>query len=298
MSGMDDERFIMRVIDLKTKFLEDLQSLYPAQEIEGMFNMLLREWLEVKPFQLAANPDLRVEENKLKEFKNALSQLQAYVPIQYIIGYTYFYEGEFVVNSSVLIPRPETEELVDWMIQSMPLKELSILDVGTGSGCIGISLARKRKKDTIFAVDVSKEALKLAEQNNSRNGTQVTFLQYDLLDRSSTRNLGCFDIVVSNPPYVRKLEKKEIRENVIGKEPDLALFVSNEDPLIFYRIIAEESKKSWLQKSGWLYFEINQYLGVETVTLLQNLGFEKIELKKDLYGNDRMLRAYWRGVVK
>jgi release factor glutamine methyltransferase len=196
---------------------------------------------------------------------------------------------DFEVNSNVLIPRPETEELVAWILSDCkqePLKDFKILDIGTGSGCIAIALAKNISQAEIAAIDVSAEALELAQKNAQTNGVPVTFLCQNILETEDLQ--GQFDVIVSNPPYVRNLEKAEIKKNVLEHEPHLALFVEDNDALLFYRKIATLAQKN-LKENGKLYFEINQYLGLEMVGLLTAMGFVDVELRKDIYGNDRMI---------
>ena len=199
---------------------------------------------------------------------------------------------EFEVNPNVLIPRPETEELVEWIIQSQKSKaesqKIKILDIGTGSGCISISLAKNLPNAQVFSIDVSEKALATAQKNTKINEVNVTFLLKNILETEDLEQQ--FDIIVSNPPYVRELEKQEIKKNVLDNEPHLALFVDDNDALIFYRKIAELAQKN-LSPNGQLFFEINQYLGKEMIDLLEKMGFKNIELRKDIYGNDRMIRG-------
>lgn len=214
------------------------------------------------------------------------------IPIQYLLGKTSFYGLDFEVNENVLIPRPETEELVDWILESQKSKaesrKLKILDIGTGSGCIAVSLAKNLSDAKVFAIDVSEKALATAKKNAEINAVEITFISQNILE---TQDLGQkFDIIVSNPPYVRHLEKEEIKKNVLDNEPHLALFVEDNDALIFYRKIAELAQKN-LSSSGQLYFEINQYLGKEMIELLETMNFKNVELRKDIYGNDRMTRS-------
>jgi release factor glutamine methyltransferase len=221
-----------------------------------------------------------------------LEQLKKEIPIQYILRTTHFYGLELEVNSNVLIPRPETEELVDWIIESQQLtfgdKKVRILDIGTGSGCIAISLAKNLPNAEVFALDVSDKALATAKSNAELNQVTIQFIHQSILEID---DLGQqFDLIVSNPPYVRHLEKLEIKKNVLDNEPHLALFVEDNDALIFYRKIAQLAKKN-LCPNGQLYFEINQYLGQETLDLLQEMGFKDITLRKDIYGNDRMIQC-------
>jgi release factor glutamine methyltransferase len=191
-----------------------------------------------------------------------------------------------------LIPRPETEELVEWIIKDCVVprndRKIKILDIGTGSGCIAISLAKNISNAQVFAIDVSEKALATAKKNAEINGVTVTFLERNILETEDLEQQ--FDVIVSNPPYVRELEKQEIKKNVLDNEPHLALFVDDNDALIFYRKIAELSQKN-LSQNGQLFFEINQYLGRETVNLLEKMNFKNIELRKDIYGNDRMVKG-------
>jgi release factor glutamine methyltransferase len=234
----------------------------------------------------------------LKKWKNIDSELKNQRPIQYILGETTFYGLSFLVNENTLIPRPETEELVELIIESTNYElrntKLKVLDIGTGSGCIAISLAKHLPTSEVYAIDVSEEALVTAKKNAELNKVAIDFISTNILDvvtLSAVAGLDKqFDIIVSNPPYVRNLEKSEIKPNVLEYEPHLALFVDDIDPLLFYRKIAELAIKN-LNPNGKLYFEINQYLGKETIKLLEDFGFRNVELKKDIYGNDRMLRA-------
>ena len=236
---------------------------------------------------------------------DALTGLKNENPIQYIIGETEFYGLFFKVNKDVLIPRSETEELIDWILKEFnEKKELNILDIGTGSGCIAISLANHLPGANIYGIDISKEALQIAEQNAKLNNVKVNFLIQDILKMnvaSSHSNLFMagpvmnslpmeFDIIVSNPPYVRELEKREIKSNVLQNEPHIALFVSDDNPLLFFDKIADFAKQC-LTANGFLFLEINQYLAENTTALLQQKGFKTIELRKDVFGNDRMIKT-------
>ena len=224
----------------------------------------------------------------------ALSQLKQQVPVQYIMGETEFFGLTFKVDKHTLIPRPETEELVRWVIDDFKSseKKLRILDVGTGSGCIAISLASAFKNGQISALDLSPEALKIARMNAAINSFDVQFIEADILSDTphSLFEKESFDIIVSNPPYVRHLEKKDMSSNVLDHEPKTALFVEDDNPLKFYRAI-NQFGRSHLKPKATIYFEINQYLGEEMRELMQSLGFQDIELRKDMFGNDRMLKA-------
>ncbi|MDV7188523.1 peptide chain release factor N(5)-glutamine methyltransferase [Lutibacter sp. TH_r2] len=279
----------MTISELKNQYTLKLSSLYPSEETLSFFYLLAQAHLNMSKIDIALNYNHILNENNLVYFQNALTQLKKEIPIQYIIGNTEFYGLQFKVNENVLIPRPETEELVDWILNSVNKNEkIKILDIGTGSGCIAISLAKHLPNAEVFAIDVSEKALKTAKTNAETNKVTVNFLETNILETSSLNNF--FNVIVSNPPYVREQEKQEIKPNVLENEPHLALFVEDNDALIFYNKIADLAKNSLL-KNGLLFFEINQYLGNETVELIQNKNFKNIELKKDFYRNDRMIKA-------
>lgn len=279
----------MIILELKKQFISELASLYPNEEIQTFFNLLAKSHLNMSQVDVALNHNLNLTELNVAYFKNAILQLKKHVPIQYIIGETEFYGLTFKVNSNVLIPRPETEELINWILNSIVKnKQLKILDIGTGSGCIAISLAKNLPNATVYAIDVSTKTIEIAKKNAEANLVQINFLEQNIL--TSEKLLDNFDVIVSNPPYVRELEKSEIQPNVLDNEPHLALFVKNDDPLIFYTKIAELAKNG-LNKNGILFFEINQYLGKETVELLKSKAFNNVELKKDFNQNDRMVKC-------
>jgi release factor glutamine methyltransferase len=275
----------------KSYFIKQLSPIVDAIEAESFFFIVLEKLHNLKRIDLALQPKLELSEEKQVEWNSILAELITQKPIQYILGETEFYGLPFIVNENTLIPRSETEELISWIVDDIKaegLKDLKILDIGTGSGCISISLAKNIEQATVFAMDVSSDALTVARKNSEVNKVNVTFIEQNIL---LTEDLNQeFDILVSNPPYVRNLEKLEIKSNVLDYEPHLALFVEDDDALLFYRKIAHLAKKN-LSKKGLLYFEINQYLGKETVTLLEDMYFKNIELKKDIYGNDRMIKC-------
>ena len=279
----------MLVKTYKSLFQKELSSRYDAMEIESFFFLILEQSKNLKRIDLALHPEFEFSEAEILQWNGVLEQLKQELPIQYILGKTNFYGLEFLVNPNVLIPRPETEELVDWVIASNSIYQplpINILDIGTGSGCIAISLAKNISEAQVFALDISEKALATAKENAKKNQVAVAFIQKNIL---TTTDLEMqFDIIVSNPPYVRNLEKTEIKNNVLANEPHLALFVEDNDALLFYRKIAELAIKN-LSPEGKLFFEINQYLGKETIELLSDLGFQNIELRQDIYGNDRMI---------
>ena len=279
----------MFIKQYKVEFISQLSSIYGEGEAESFFFLILEEKLQLKRIDLALQIDLEFSELEIQTWNAILTQLKLEIPIQYILGTTSFYGFTFEVNENVLIPRPETEELVEWIIKDCLSRndlKIKVLDIGTGSGCIAISIAKNLDTAQVYALDVSEKALATAQKNAVLNKVNITFLQNNILEITDLDQQ--FDVIVSNPPYVRNLEKVEIKKNVLDNEPHLALFVTDDDALVFYRKIAQLAYKN-LSKNGKLFFEINQYLGKETVELLENLGFDNIKLKKDIYGNDRMI---------
>ncbi|MBS9463110.1 peptide chain release factor N(5)-glutamine methyltransferase [Flagellimonas sp. 389] len=310
----------MLLKEIKTIFHKELDKLYPNEEVDAFFYQLIEHYLQLERFVLVLQPNVSITKEEEQPLFEALAQLKLEKPLQYILGTAYFMDMEFKVNEHVLIPRPETEELVEWIIsdnsqdaeQSNPDAErsrsvisaalndrksdlinddqgLRILDIGTGSGCIAIALAKKLPNAKVFAIDISEKALEVAQKNAELNEVEVTFIKADVLDLELEPELE-FDIIVSNPPYVRELEKSEIQRNVKDYEPHLALFVPDEDALLFYRAITMFAQKN-LSKTGSIYLEINQYLGEETKLLLEAHNFSEIELRKDIFGNNRMLKG-------
>jgi release factor glutamine methyltransferase len=281
----------MKIKAYRNQFIQELTPIYDAGEAESFFYLILEEKHQLKRIDLALQTDLIFSEAEIAIWDSILEPLKKEIPIQYLLGKTSFYGLDFEVNNHVLIPRPETEELVEWIIQStskLEKKDLKILDIGTGSGCIAISIAKNLPSASVFAIDVSENALATAHKNAERNKVNITFINQNILETEDLKQQ--FDIIVSNPPYVRHLEKAEIKKNVLDNEPHLALFVEDNDALIFYRKIAALAQKN-LSPNGKLYFEINQYLGKEMIALLEKMNFKNIELRKDIYGNDRMITA-------
>ena len=282
----------MRIKEYRSHFIKELTPIYDIGEVESFFYLILEDKQQLRRIDLALTPDLSFSERDVLLWDELVQQLKLEIPIQYLLGKTSFYGLDFAVNDAVLIPRQETEELVDWIVSTVNSEKadlpLRIFDIGTGSGCIAISLAKNIKNATVFAIDVSEEALAIARKNAANNNVVITFIFQNILETVDLEQR--FDIIVSNPPYVRNLEKQEIKKNVLDNEPHLALFVADDDALIFYTKIAQLAQKN-LTSSGHLFFEINQYLGQEMVELLQSLNFKNIELRKDIYGNDRMTKA-------
>ncbi len=280
----------INIKDLRSSFVSSLSKFYDQQEVLSFFYLLSEKKLGLRRVDVALNLDRILSADDVLYFETAEERLKTQEPIQYIVGDTDFYGLSFVVNEHVLIPRPETEELVDWIVKDHKNSKppIRILDIGTGSGCIAISLAKNIPEAEVYAMDISEKAIKLAKQNANNNQVNITFIYADVLNLNNLPQ--DFDIIVSNPPYVRELEKKEMKPNVLQNEPPLALFVSDTDPLIFYKKITELAKKQWVAK-GVLYFEINQYLSVETSSMIKSFGFNDVETRKDIYHNERMIRA-------
>jgi release factor glutamine methyltransferase len=282
----------MTIKALRLKFYNALNNLYCHSEIDVFFYSLMEYYFHKPKVDVYLNQDQKLDQTSEIIMINALNELTNYKPLQYITSQTEFYGLKFNLSESVLIPRPETEELVEWIIKDHIFKEneFKILDLGTGSGCISVSLARFLKKSRVYAVDLSDKALVQANENAKLNNVEVIFEECDILDENLPDHFENFEVFVSNPPYVRNLEKNEIKQNVMHYEPHMALFVTDNDPLEFYRAILQIATNR-LVSGGKLYFEINQYLGIEMMDLVMSFGFYDIELKKDSFGNDRMLRA-------
>ncbi len=295
----------MLLKEIKTIYHKELDALYAREEVASFFCIAIEHYLNLERFVLAMQPDKIISKEEEQPLFETLAQLKIQRPIQYIIGETRFMELDFIVNEGVLIPRPETEELVRWVIddvrnvkcesrrrnaskETTAIKNarVQILDIGTGSGCIAVSLAKNLPNTEVFALDVSEQALKVAQANALHNNVSVSFTTADILTLQELE--GSFDVIVSNPPYVRELEKKEIESNVLEHEPGLALFVPDDDPLLFYKKIVQFAEKN-LNKKGSLFLEVNQYLGIETKALFETTIWTAIQLRKDMFGNDRML---------
>lgn len=280
----------MTLKEYRSHFKSKLESLYPKEEIGSFFYILTEKYLNLKRVAIALELERKLTSDEISILEDALTQLEKEIPIQYIISETEFYGLPFKVNSSVLIPRPETEELVEWIVKdcSEINQCLSILDIGTGSGCIAIALADSIPYSNVVAMDSSTKALEIAQENALLNQVSITFIEQDILTINKLDKT--YDIIVSNPPYVMISEKQKMQANVLNYEPHEALFVPDENPLMFYKSIAEIAIKSLKQK-GTLYFEINEAFGAETVGMLQELGFKNVVLRKDVFGKNRMIKA-------
>ena len=266
-----------------------LSGIYPPSEALSLAKMLLVEVFDFSTLELYGGKDKEISGKRRSVLDEMIRRLKKNEPIQDIIGVESFCGLTFEVNPSVLIPRPETQELVGWIAGDCEEKETCrILDIGTGSGCIPVSLAHRLPKAEVESWDISEDALQVARRNAERNGVEVLFRQKDVLKASPDE--ARYDVIVSNPPYIAEKEKVDMEANVLDWEPSIALFVPDEDPLLFYRKIAQLGC-SMLKEGGALYFEINRAYGQETIQMLEAMGYKEIELRKDSWGNDRMMKA-------
>lgn len=266
-----------------------LQDIYPPQELKSLTMMIWCDLLGMDALDIYLGKDINLSESKQRELENILLRLRKNEPIQYIRGVANFLGRPFHVASDVLIPRPETEELVELIISENHLKAPLILDIGTGSGCIAVSLSLEIPQARVTAWDVSEEALLIAQSNNEELGASVSFEKRDVFAEVECKEP--FDCIVSNPPYVTETEKVAMEPNVLDWEPELALFVPDNDPLRFYRRIAVLGK-SLLCPEGKLYFEINRMYGIPTIDMLVGMGYREPRIIKDISGNDRIVTAY------
>ena len=272
---------------------QQLTPLFPERETEQLSNLIFCHVCHLQTYQLLTCKDKELSETERRLVRDMVSRLKKQEPIQYIIGETEFFGLPIKVTPHVLIPRPETEELVEWILADHQQQQhnLKMIDIGTGSGCIPIALAKHTTNASISGVDISAEALAVAAENAKQNQVAVHWIQADVLDSDSALNtLPQQDIVVSNPPYVTPQEKAVMDRNVLDYEPHSALFVPEQRPLIFYECIADRGL-SLLKHHGLLYFEINALFGKETCEMLQQKGYRQIELKQDIAGKDRMIKA-------
>jgi len=269
----------------------ELLDFYSKNEISGFIKIIFSDIFNISTIDLLMKENEIFKEADFQKLKEIIFRLKEFEPIQYIIGFTEFYGLKFRVNKNVLIPRPETEELVDLIIkENKNTKKLNILDIGTGSGSIAISLAKNIQQSKVFAIDVSKDTIEVAKINSLENNVQITFIQQNILSKNIDLSLANFDIIVSNPPYVTNFEKELMEKTVLDFEPELALFVEDSNPLIFYKTITEFASKN-LNKEGKLYFEINEMFGKKIKTLMQSYNLKDVEIIKDINGKDRIVKG-------
>jgi len=279
-----------------THLLTELKAAFAYDEAREMALRLLEHHLQISRAKVMVQFKIEIPDSSLPPLALAMEDLLAHKPIQYVLGKTQFLEGEFIVNQHVLIPRPETEELVQSVISELktvvadinfPMK---ILDIGTGSGCIAVSLKNCFPDMVVFAMDVSEDALQVARANALNNKADLVFCQADILDFETLEGLPVFDIIISNPPYILEREKNLMQKNVLDYEPAQALFVPDDNPLLYYEAIADYADLS-LRPGGYIFLEINESFGEELKSLYLKHGFNNVEIVKDLFGKDRFLHC-------
>ncbi len=277
-----------KLSSVKEFFLKELRSL-ESSEVNQYFIILCDAWLGLSKTDLIINSEKELSESEILKFLYGIKDLKKHRPIQYVAGKTWFYGLEIMVKEGCLIPRPETEELVDWLVNEEE-KANSILDIGTGSGCISLAVKSVLNNAEVSAYDISEDALAIAESNGKHLGLAVNFIHADILNWENQLLDKSFDVIISNPPYIPNSDKPQMAENVLGFEPQLALFVENETPIVFYERIADYAKIH-LNNGGSLYFEIHESFAGEVMNMLKAKSFRKVVLKQDLQGKDRMVRA-------
>jgi len=277
---------------VKKYFQERLFDLYSEREIRFFFQAIVEHRLDLNSSELLLSDKLLFSESDLLYFRSVLKRLQSHEPFQYILGETFFYNIKILCDSRALIPRPETEELVDWVLDSLEVKRAyNILDICTGTGCIALALKSKLLASKIYATDLSQDALALAKKNAISLNLSVDFsIENALLGDPGDFLSNSLDVIISNPPYIPVKDKQYMEKNVLDFEPNLALFVSDDNPLIFYKAITEKAN-TCLKKEGLLFFELHEQYALETKELVQRFGFNSVEIKQDLQGKNRMLRA-------
>jgi len=279
----------MTIQELKIDIKKKLLTPYTENEIRIISNALIEKHLNLQAFEILLHNNQLIEEATQQNIQQDLKAILNGKPYQYIIGHTWFYDLKIKVNSAVLIPRPETEELVHWIIeQNTNKKKLDLIDIGTGSGCIALALKSKLPYASVTGVDISEEALQTAQQNAAINKLEVHFELFDVLNYLPNKQSALFDVVVSNPPYIPIKEKEKMDKLVTENEPELALFIPNENPLLFYEHICRYARQ-YLKPNGQLYFEMHENYNNEVKSTLQKFGFINVELKKDLQGKYRMI---------
>ncbi len=287
----------MTIHEAQQQLIARLQRVYEGREAATMADWVLEHLTGWKKIDRLVRKHEALSPQQLEKFSAFIEDLVRHRPVQYVLEEAWFYGLPFYVNEAVLIPRPETEELVEWILKDVaarnpapPMQELRILDIGTGSGCIPVALKKNLPEAIIDACDISEAALAVARRNAQTLEASVNFIQLDILDAASWDRLPALDIIVSNPPYIPFHNKASMQPNVLEYEPHLALFVSNEDPLQFYRVIAELARQKLLP-GGTVYVEIHEDLGAATSECFIERGFSKVHVRKDLQGKDRMVRS-------
>jgi len=282
---------MINISNIKQIFQEDLKEIYPKKEINSLFHIAAESILKQDKLSLMVNKEQALSESEKIAFTAVLEKLKKQIPIQYILEEAFFYGLKLYVNDNVLIPRFETEELVELIVQTTTQNKPNyILDIGTGSGCIALALKKELNATNVFAVDVSSEALEVAQKNATQTNLLIQSLLMDILQETKWEHSPFLDIIVSNPPYIPLSEKALMHDNVLKYEPHLALFVDNQEPLIFYEKIADFALQH-LKKNGHLFFEMNEFNAQAVKEMVAHKGFKNVEIVKDMYGKERMLKA-------
>jgi release factor glutamine methyltransferase len=284
-----------RAISVMELFRKELEGTYSTEEIETFIFFSLNEYAGFSRSDLVLKKDTRFSESELLKFFRVIRKLKQHIPLQYIFGHTQFYGLDLKVNEHVLIPRPETEELVEWIVKEeskVQSSKFKVLDIGTGSGCIAIALKKNIPNAEVFAMDISENALAVAKENAEKNQVEIQFIKGNILNHLTIQpfNHLTFDIIVSNPPYITEAEKEDMHKNVLEHEPHTALFVPDNDALLFYRAILDFAKDK-LAAGGKIYFELNAKYADAVKELAESKGFVDCEVKKDLSGKERMMRC-------
>ncbi len=277
----------MTLIHTRNAFRTHLAPLYGQREIDDIFKRLIHHLFQWEGVMIALEPNYILSSSESEKINTSLRALQKAIPLQYLLGETQFFGLNFYVDQNVLIPRPETEELVEWVLEEKN-DPLSLLDLGTGSGCIALSLKKHRPLWRISGVDVSDKALRVAQKNAKVQGLKVDFLKHDILS-NTLKDFNKQDVIVSNPPYVLPSEQSKMHANVLDHEPDTALFVPEEDPLLFYKAILDLGKLI-LKPRGRIYFEINPLCCESLVELCEKSGYTHLAVKQDIFQKKRMLK--------
>lgn len=274
------------------KYMElRLRTVYPARELQALLRIVAEDVCRVPFHKLLIEDDASLPQEVLERAVGVIDRLSEGEPIQYILGYTEFRGMKLSVAPGVLIPRPETSALVDWVLEDFPAFDGNVLDIGTGSGCIALALRSSRSGGVVWAADISPSALEIARRNGEENALDVRLVQTDILDEGCWENLPSnLRCIVSNPPYVMEKEQSEMAQNVLRYEPPEALFVPDDNPLLFYRAIARFGKKH-LSPQGKIYVEINEKCGESALSMFKKESYRQISLRKDLFGKDRMIKA-------
>jgi release factor glutamine methyltransferase len=280
---------LLTIAGIRTRMIKSLSGLYDQNEIRNFVYLIFGHLLNYSKIEIYVKDDETISQHLVKKIDEIINRLSHYEPIQYILGKTEFFGINIKVAPGVLIPRPETEELVNWVIKENTGRQISIIDLGTGSGCIAIALAKHLPAAQITGIDISNKAIRIAKENAIINGANISFMPHDLFQYKKWFQQK-YDVFVSNPPYVRESEKADMEANVLNYEPHQALFVPDHDPLVYYRIIADAGK-NYLKHKGAIYCEINEALPDDTYALFKEFGYQQVILKPDINGKPRMIKA-------